>query len=140
MPTLAQFVPSIEPKALVRKKDRAKRLLRFESVAALPQSLIHLRTAQVKIAKRIQADRLEPEQLFAAAGALCKIIEQRRVMLRMPGPPTGAALSRDQVLKLVRSEPLEVEQAVEPVPSAVESATPTPEIKNPAGDGGVCGG
>jgi hypothetical protein len=112
--------------------------LRFEQIAALPQSLLHLRRVQAKLDARIKANNMPTDELCSLAGALVRVIEQRRVMLRMPGPPTGTALSRDQVLKLVRAEPIETEPVASEA-SAVESAKPTPEIKNPAGDGGVCG-
>jgi hypothetical protein len=58
-------------------------------VSMLGQSLIQLRRAQVAAADAIRV--AEPRDLPSLVNALCKCIEQRRILLRIPGPPTGGA-------------------------------------------------
>ena len=58
-------------------------------MSMLGQSLIQLRRAQVAAADAIRV--AEPRDLPSLVNALCKCIEQRRILLRIPGPPTGGA-------------------------------------------------
>jgi len=106
----------------------------IEKASMLGHALLALRRTQNELVDSLDSCA-DPGEKSSVANAICRVVEQRRVLLRIPGPPTGADLSRDQVLKLVRAEPIETE------PSAVESTAPTPdpmpEIKNPAENGGA---
>jgi hypothetical protein len=53
------------------------------------QSLLGLRRLQRELISSVKLS--EPKDLPSLAGAICKIIEQRRILLRIPGPPTGGA-------------------------------------------------
>jgi hypothetical protein len=57
--------------------------------AMIGQSLLGLRRLQRELISSVKLS--EPKDLPSLAGAICKIIEQRRILLRIPGPPTGGA-------------------------------------------------
>jgi hypothetical protein len=89
MAKLENKVTQLTPKALNRKISRQSRIIANDHVSMLGQSLIQLRRAQVAAADAIRV--AEPRDLPSLVNALCKAIEQRRILLRIPGPPTGGA-------------------------------------------------
>ena len=89
MAKLENKVTQLTPKALNRKISRQSRIIANDQVSMLGQSLIQLRRAQVAAADAIRV--AEPRDLPSLVNALCKCIEQRRILLRIPGPPTGGA-------------------------------------------------
>ena len=89
MAKLENKVTQLTPKALNRKISRQSRIIANDQVSMLGQSLIQLRRAQVAAADAIRV--AEPGDLPSLVNALCKAIEQRRILLRIPGPPTGGS-------------------------------------------------
>ncbi len=119
------FTPStFKPKSMERRKARTALIIRLDQASFLGRALLDLRHAQWFLANGIK--KAQNGELVALAGALCKVIEQRRVLLRLPGPPTGAALSRDEVIKLAHAEPVEAEQVAPSTPSPAASPDPGP--------------
>jgi hypothetical protein len=89
MPTLEQALPKQTVKSLNRKASRNRRVIELEQVTMIGQSLLGLRRLQRELISSVKLS--EPKDLPSLAGAICKIIEQRRILLRIPGPPTGGA-------------------------------------------------
>jgi len=85
MPTFADQLPDLSPKSLTRRECRASSLAQVERIAMPAQSLLHLRTVQVGLFKDFKSAKTASERV-ALAGALAKIVEARRVLLKIPGP------------------------------------------------------
>jgi hypothetical protein len=109
MAKLENKVTQLTPKALNRKISRQSRIIANDQVSMLGQSLIQLRRAQVAAADAIRV--AEPRDLPSLVNALCKAIEQRRILLRIPGPPTGgstkAATPAPINAQILDAEPIE---------------------------------
>lgn len=100
----------------------------------LGQSLLQLRRAQRALTDAIEESE-KPEQKAACASALCRVIEQRRVLLRLPGPPAGKAMDERAALAVQAQAQAVVE--AEPVgPEAAEAPAPTASASGSGSDGG----
>jgi hypothetical protein len=88
MPTLDCAIPDSKPKQNIRREMRGRRLITYELINFIPQSLKHLNRAQIKGDKLLKES--DAKDFPAIVSALCKIVDQRRVLLRIPGPPPGA--------------------------------------------------
>jgi hypothetical protein len=89
MPKMEHVVPDFNVKALNRKLSRSRRIVAVEQVSMVGQSLVQLRRMQSTIMETVKT--ADPSALPGLTNALCKAIEQRRILLRIPGPPTGGA-------------------------------------------------
>jgi hypothetical protein len=89
MPKMEHVVPDFNVKALNRKLSRSRRIVAVEQVSMVGQSLVQLRRMQSTIMETVKT--ADPSALPGLTNALCKAIEQRRILLRIPGPPTGGS-------------------------------------------------
>ena len=104
MVTLENSVSDLTPKALTRKVGRQGRIIANDQVTMIGQSLIQLRRAQAAAATAIR--HADPDKLPGLVGALCKAIEQRRILLRIPGPPPASTLKSAQPAQLIDAQVL----------------------------------
>ena len=89
MPQLEQTIPNLSTKQLIRKAQRNRRVIELDQVSMIGQSIVQLRRVQATIMQNVET--ADPSALPGLTNALCKCIEQRRILLRIPGPPTGGA-------------------------------------------------
>ena len=111
-PTFKDKLPDMEPKALIRRDMRARRLVQVEKIAMPAQSLLHLRTVQVGLAKDFKSAASVSERV-AIAGALCKVVDARRVLLRIPAPARENTRGREGALVPVEAHVVDVEPEME---------------------------
>jgi hypothetical protein len=64
--------------------------MRYEQVEMLPQALKALRKLSTGLMCDFEAS-IDPEERIKLATAYAKLSEQRRILLRIPGPPTVGA-------------------------------------------------
>ena len=89
MPQLEQTIPNLSTKQLIRKAQRNRRVIELDQVSMIGQSIVQLRRVQATIMQNVET--ADPSSLPGLTNALCKCIEQRRILLRIPGPPTGGS-------------------------------------------------
>jgi len=85
MPTLSDQLPNMSPKSLIRRETRSQRVAQVERISMPAQSLIQLRAAQVGLYKDF-TKASDPAVRVSIVGAMVKVIEMRRVLLKIPGP------------------------------------------------------
>ena len=112
VPTFKDKLPDMEPKALIRRDMRARRLVMVEKIAMPAQSLLHLRAVQVGLAKDFKSAGSVSERV-AIAGALCKVVDARRVLLRIPAPARENTRGREGALVPVEAHVVDVEPEME---------------------------
>ena len=90
MPHVVEDPPEIDSKSMVRRVQRGRRFMRYEQVEMLPQALKPLRKLSTGLMCDFEAS-IDPEERIKLATAYAKLSEQRRILLRIPGPPTGGS-------------------------------------------------
>lgn len=85
MPTLQHKVPDSSPRSLIRREWRYQRVAQLERVAMPMQSLIQLRAVQHGLFEDFKKATEAPQRV-SLAGALVKVMEARRVLLKIPAP------------------------------------------------------
>jgi hypothetical protein len=90
MPHVVEDPPEIDSKSMIRRVQRGRRFMRYEQVEMLPQALKALRKLSTGLMCDFEAS-IDPEERIKLATAYAKLSEQRRILLRIPGPPTGGS-------------------------------------------------
>lgn len=95
MPTLEMQLPDMSPKSMTRRARRSGAVVAIEKAGMLGQTLLALRRVQKNLVDSIE--KADTEQKASLANAICRVAEQRRVLLRLPGPPTGSSKPIDEM-------------------------------------------
>lgn len=132
-------ISQISPKSLTRSQSRAAKISAFHKAAFLGQTLPLLRRLEGKVFRA--AMQAEPPVMPKLVDSLVKLIEQRRILLRIPSPgrdtpseaktiemPAAAAIDVQEIERMARDAERVVSesgQAASVTPSETASVSPS---------------
>lgn len=122
-------ISQISPKSLTRSQSRAAKISAFHKAAFLGQTLPLLRRLEGKVFRA--AMQAEPPVMPKLVDSLVKLIEQRRILLRIPSPgrdtpseaktielPSAAAIDVQEIERLARDAEQVVSETVSEQPAS----------------------
>lgn len=114
---LQDHLTLITPNSLQHKATRSSKVFALHKAGYLGETLPRIRRTEGRI-ERAMHGVTDPDDLRTLTSALCMAIEQRRILLRIPGPGRDTPMDQRTVMLASDASIVDVAPAQAPVPPA----------------------